>query len=526
MARVAFGWRKCIAAILAVAIAAFVLANADWNGLRNVPPIGGWTTTVVPGIHLIGRLGPSAAYAIETSEGLILIDTGLDWDAEPLKREMASLGLDWKKVHAILLTHVHGDHCGGAEHLRAQTGAVVYAGQADAPYLRAGGPREAFFSTYRMEGETPHSTTVDVELIGNEQLWFGNVCVRVLGTPGHTPGSTCYLVERAGLRALCSGDVIITLDGKRLGTYAAYLAPRYRGDARAFLASLTKLRAMPVPDLVLPGHPNESPTMQSPHLAPQQWTAMLDEGIKEMQQVIDRYQADGEAFLDGQPKRLLPELYYLGDFHERAVYALFVESKLFVVDAPGGPGLLDFIQARLHQLGIGPVEPTAVLLTACGEQETAGLEELVRRSNARVVCSPEGIAGIRQLCGPDSVVLSSDELPIAEWFPVTMIPLRGRGIAPIAYVLRWAGKTVLFAGSIPTDIDQNEPVELLAELAANSIATTQAYVESLERLAKVRPDLWLPAVPLNGRNANVYSRSWADVLEKNRRVAAYALRYR
>jgi glyoxylase-like metal-dependent hydrolase (beta-lactamase superfamily II) len=253
---------------------------------------------------------------------------------------------------------------------------------------------------------------------------------------------------------------------------------------------------------------------------------MLDDGIREMQQLIDRYQADGEAFLDGQPKRLLPELYYLGDYHDRAVYAFCIESKLFVVDAPGGPGLVDFIPARLRQLGVGPVEPTAVLLTACGQRETAGLEEFVRRSHARVVCSPDGIAGIRQLCGPDSVVLSSDELPIAGWFPVTTIRLGGRGVSPVAYVLRWAGKNVLLAGSIPADIDQNEPVELSADLAANSIATTEAYIESLERLAKARPDLWLPAVPLNGRNANVYGQSWAEMLEKNRRVAAYALRFR
>ena len=219
---------------------------------------------VVPGIFLLGGLSPSAAYVVETSEGLILVDSGLDPDAGPLKSQMAELGLDWRRVRAILLTHVHGDHTGGAEALRAATGAKVYAGAGDAAVLRAGGPREAFFSTFSMPDQTPHPTAVDVELRGGETIAVGDVRIQAIAAPGHTPGSVCYLVERQGLRALFAGDVIMMLRGdepprtelgKPLGTYSAYLPPRYRGDASESLASLRHLRWLPVPDLVLPGHP-------------------------------------------------------------------------------------------------------------------------------------------------------------------------------------------------------------------------------------------------------------------------------
>src|SRR5262249_49942933 len=151
----------------------------------------------------------------------------------------------------ILLTHVHGDHCGGAERLRGETGAKVYAGRDDAAGLRAGTPREAFFSTYYVPHHDPPPTTLAVELKGGETITVGDTQFRAVATPGHTPGSICYLMERRGLRALFAGDVISMLQGdpkshspaaKPLGTYSAYLAPRYRGDAGLYLASLRELR--------------------------------------------------------------------------------------------------------------------------------------------------------------------------------------------------------------------------------------------------------------------------------------------
>lgn len=506
---------------LAIGIGVFLaIFRRDFN--RIVPLLDGSTITIVPGIHLVGNLGPAAAYAVETSDGLILIDAGLDSDARRLKSELTKLGLDWMKLRAILLTHVHFDHCGGAEHLREATGATVYAGEADVPILKAGGPREAVYSNFHMPDQTPHSTTVDVSLEGHETLSFGNVRIRVLGTPGHTPGSTCFLVERSGLRVLFAGDVIHRLDEQPLGTYSTYLPPRYRGDARSYLASLRILRALHVPDIVLPGHPNSSSVPQSPRLKPQYWASILDDGIDEMQRLVHRYEADGANFLDGQPKRLLPDLYYFGDFQGTALYGFFASSNFFVVNAPGGTGLSDFLKTSLHELGRPPAEPTAVLLTACGERETAGLRELVEQSGAQVVAAHAGVANVKQLCPPETVVVSADELPGKGWFPVTAISLGGRGVAPVAYLIEWGGKNVIFSGTIPAGIDAEPLDALLAELA-RSRPSALAYDTAVQRLLKVNPDLWLPTEPYQGRNANVYGGEWKDILEKNRRAALFIL---
>ncbi len=492
----------------------------------GVPRLGPKAVTVAPGLHLLGGLEPAAAYAIETSKGLVLVDSGLHGDASLLKSQLKTLGLDWRRLRAVFLTHAHGDHSGGAEYLRAVLGATVYAGRGDAAVLRSGGPREAFFSIFFMPDQAPHPTVVDVELDGGESFVFGDVRILALATPGHTPGSVCYLMERGNLRALFGGDVITSLRGDRdsrsperrpLGTYSAYLPPRYRGDARTYLSSLRELRLLEVPDLVLPGHPRADTEPQTPCLSQQDWTGLLDEGIRELETLLSRFETDGADFLDGNPKKLLPDLYYLGDFHGAAVYGFVASGKFFLVDAPGGPGLLKFVQDRLEQLSVKPAEPAAVLLTSCGPEATAGLRELVEQGHAQVVGSPRGLNAIRESCPAGTVFLPAEELANRGWFKVKPTSLRGRGLAPTAYLLSWAGKKVLFSGRIPIRVKDDTWAVLVPEISESREAAPD-YLISVNRLGDARPDLWLPAVATDGRNANLYDREWEEIIADNYRA--------
>jgi glyoxylase-like metal-dependent hydrolase (beta-lactamase superfamily II) len=524
--------RRLAAALALLGLGSVLLAAYGWHhagrgpahGSAAVPRLRPEALTIVPGIHMLGGLSPSAAYAIETNAGLVLVDAGLAPDAGPLKAQLTALGLNWRDVRAILLTHAHGDHSGGAQHLRDVTGAKIYAGRGDAAVLRAGGPREAFYSTFFMPQATTHPTAVDVELTGGEVIEVGNVRVHALAAPGHTPGSICYWLERAGLRVLFSGDVIMELyrdpttpfkiRGHMLGTYATYLAPRYRGDAAAFLTTLHALEAFPAPDLVLPGHPRQDPEPQSPWMTPERWRTLIDDGLRDMETLVARYQADGADFLDGTPKNLLPELYYLGDFRGAAVYGFFAGARFFVVDAPGGLGLGDFLDQRLRAFGREPAPPTAILLTACGADETAGLSELVARGHVQVVASPEGLDVVRRLCPAGTEVLSAEELPRKGWFAVTPIRLAGRGVAPMAYLVHWRDKTVLFSGRIPIKVNQASGSRLLADFRAGT-ADVHAYLTTLTQLVRWKPDLWLPAVPADGQNANLYGNAWELILQEN-----------
>ena len=305
---------------------------------------------------------------------------------------------------------------------------------------------------------------------------------------------------------------------KPLGTYSAYLPPCYRGDARDSLATLRRLREWPVPDLVLPGHPRAQSTRPDPRLSQAQWESLLDGGIRDMETLLARYQADGADFLDVNPKMLLPDLYYLGDRGGSAVYGFFSGPRFFLVDAPGGPGLVAFVNERLRQLDRKPVTPTAVLLTACGAEETAGLAELLREWRPVVVAAASGVPRLRQSSPAGTEIIAATDLASRGWFPVSPVPVAGRGVSPVAYRLTWSGKSVFFSGRIPVKISQNAGERLIADLT-HPPGDIRGYFTTMTQLHDgPRPDLWLPAAPTHGQNANLYDGQWVLEIENNLRV--------
>lgn len=514
-----FRLRRELLMVLLIVIAAGILIWR-WHGAR-APSNAKFAdalfarepVTLTPRIHMLGRLVPSVAYAIETSAGLVLVDTGLESDGSRLREQLVSLELDESRICAILLTHVHGDHSLGARFLRELTGVKIYAGRGDCQPLRDGGPREAFFSTFPMDDVPIHGTPVDVELIGDEELVFGDARIQVIATPGHTPGSICYLLHQDNQRVLFGGDTISSLISD-LGTYAAYLAPRYRGNARDYLDSLRKLRAIPAPDLVLPGHPNEEGQPHSPRLSESAWHNLLDRGIRDMEKLVARFDADGEDFLDGNPKQLLAGLYYLGDYKRRAVFVLNTGSHQMLFDAPGDDGLAAFIAERLKTAGIEAPSLTAVLVTSSDPAAIGGLAMITATWDCRVVADASAHQTIRAKSSVPVQLMTPQELAEAGWFSIRAIPLEGCGAGTVAYLFRWENRDVLASGNVPTTFGQESLDDLQNTLQGEWIDSHRCR-DSLSQLRERRPDLWLPAYPKNGQNANLYDSQWGDVLHRN-----------
>ncbi len=73
----------------------------------------------------------------------------------------------------------------------------------------------------------------------------------------------------------------------------------------------------------------------------------------------------------------------------------------------------------------------------------------------------------------------------------------------MAFLLSWAGKTVLFSGRIPIRYKVETWAELFADISKSRDASAD-YLISVNRLGELKPDLWLPAVATDGRNANLY----------------------
>lgn len=148
------------------------------------------------------------------------------WEVDRLLRLAKADGYQVKK---ILLTHNHFDHIGGVEEVVQKTGAEVCIHSSDDKPIRKGSGKI-------------------VSLSHGMELKIGNLKVTALNTPGHTPGSTCYLVQAPGavVTHLFTGDTLFQGNCGRCDLPG--------GDPKALYKSLMELRALDSSTKVYPGH--------------------------------------------------------------------------------------------------------------------------------------------------------------------------------------------------------------------------------------------------------------------------------
>jgi len=103
-----------------------------------------------------------------------------------------------RKLHVchILLTHAHVDHVAGVARAKAVTGAPISLHRDDLS-LYDGAPQQASFFGFDIEAPPPVDHFYELSV----PLTFGSHEVKVLHTPGHTPGGVCLLVGPAGQKA-------------------------------------------------------------------------------------------------------------------------------------------------------------------------------------------------------------------------------------------------------------------------------------------------------------------------------------
>ncbi|CAN5485217.1 hypothetical protein BH18ACT1_BH18ACT1_16950 [soil metagenome] len=146
------------------------------------------------------------AYVVHHPDGPVLVDTGVGAGNELIDRlyqprtwdvveRLAEVGVDARDVVTVVLSHLHFDHCGQQTRLAAPV--VVQADEVAAAAL----PRFTVPEWARVPADRLRTVTGDAELAEG---------VRLLHTPGHTPGHQSVLVEGGGERLLLVGQCAYT----------------------------------------------------------------------------------------------------------------------------------------------------------------------------------------------------------------------------------------------------------------------------------------------------------------------------
>ncbi len=156
------------------------------------------STEVVSGVYVIKANSYVNFYLVKTGSNLIAFDSGEDQNT--VKNEMARLNLDPLKVAAVFLTHTDQDHVGA---LGLFSNAKVYISNEEEQMING---KTAKTLVFKNSLPTHYNLLVD-----NQDIDVSGLRVHCILTPGHTPGSMCYIVDD---RYLFSGDTLSLKNNK------------------------------------------------------------------------------------------------------------------------------------------------------------------------------------------------------------------------------------------------------------------------------------------------------------------------
>jgi len=178
-------------------------------------------------------------YMVDGGGPLALIDSGCGPGYKAILANIIRLGFEPERLEWILLTHCHIDHVGAAALFKADYGVELVAHTLDSAPLESG---DRLMTAAFMYGVRFEPLLLDRKLaLDEEELEVGDLKLKVLLTPGHTPGSVSAYVDINSVRVLFGQDV------------HGPFHPDFGSDIKAWRHSMARLLELEA-DILCEGH--------------------------------------------------------------------------------------------------------------------------------------------------------------------------------------------------------------------------------------------------------------------------------
>ena len=203
---------------------------------------------VVGPIYFVGTKG-LGSFLVTGSEGHVVLYTGMPGSGEMIEKSITKLGFDPKRVKLILTGHAHCDHVGGHAYLKKATGAKVAMMREEVELFQSGGKLDFHYGAYKAFAFEP--AKVDTVFRDEDQIKLGDITIRALLTPGHTKGSTTYVMNMVDDGKTYT---VVFPDGTTVNPgYRVARNPSYQGIEEDYRRTFRTLEALK-PDVWLAPH--------------------------------------------------------------------------------------------------------------------------------------------------------------------------------------------------------------------------------------------------------------------------------